>query len=111
MSFELNRQLAARRDPLATRADVDVITSEIVRGAFETICFEVATHVARTATSAMINQSSERNASVLDAHGRLAGCSIGIPQLMFISPMPVRHALELQEEDDWGPGDVLVGND
>ncbi|HEY8525732.1 MAG TPA: hydantoinase B/oxoprolinase family protein [Acidimicrobiales bacterium] len=111
MSFELNRHLAARRGPLGTSAEVDVVTAEIVRGAFETICFEVATHVARTATSAMINQSSERNASIIDAHGRLAGCSLGIPQLMFVSPMPIRHALTFTEEDDWGPGDVFVGND
>src|SRR5205085_612590 len=90
MPYDLNERLAAMRPPLATDAEVDAVTGEIVRGAFETICFEVATHVARTATSAMINQSSERNASVIDAHGRLAGCSIGIPQLMFISPMPIR---------------------
>src|SRR2546426_1950379 len=84
--YALNERLAAIRPPLHTEVEVDRVTAEIVRGAFETICFEVATHVARTATSAMINQSSERNASILDAHGRLAGCSIGIPQLMFISP-------------------------
>jgi N-methylhydantoinase B len=111
MPYELNRQLAARREPLATGAGVDVVTAEIIRGAFETICFEVATHVARTATSAMINQSSERNSSIIDAHGRLAGCSLGIPQLMFVSPMPIRHALTFAEADDWGPGDVFVGND
>lgn len=111
MPYELNRHLAARRGPLAAAADVDSVTAEIIRGAFETICFEVATHVARTATSAMINQSSERNASVIDANGRLAGCSLGIPQLMFVSPMPIRHALDHEEADDWGPGDVFVGND
>lgn len=111
MPYELNRHLAARREPLVSDAEVDVVTGEIIRGAFETICFEVATHVARTATSAMINQSSERNSSIVDANGRLAGCSLGIPQLMFVSPMPIRHALDFAEADDWGPGDVFVGND
>lgn len=111
MPYELNRRLAARRPALPTNAEVDTVTAGIVRGAFETICFEVATHVARTATSAMINQSNERNASIIDAHGRLAGLSVGIPQLMFISPLSVRYALEHKDQDDWGPGDVFVGND
>jgi N-methylhydantoinase B len=111
MPYELNRRLAAYRGPLPTTAEVDSVTAGIIRGAFETICFEVATHVARTATSAMINQSNERNASIVDAHGRLAGLSVGIPQLMFISPLSIRSALEYQEQDDWGPGDVFVGND
>jgi N-methylhydantoinase B len=111
VSYELNRRLAARRPPLPTQAHVDPVTAAIVRGAFETVCFEVATHLGRCASSAIINQSNERNASVLDAHGRLAGISVGIPQLLFISPMAVRHGLEQQEADDWGPGDVFVGND
>jgi N-methylhydantoinase B len=111
VSFELNRRLAARRPPLPTSARVDPVTAGILRGAFETICYEVATHLGRCASSAIINQSNERNASVLDGHGRLAGISVGIPQLLFISPMSVRYALELQGRDDWGPGDVFVAND
>lgn len=111
MSFERNRRLAARRPPLGARAEVDPITAGILRGSFETICYEVATHLGRSASSAIINQSNERNGSIIDAHGRLAGVSVGIPQLLFISPMPVRYGLEHQQEDDWGPGDVFVGND
>ena len=111
MSYELNRRLAARRPPLPTRAQVDPVTAGILRGAFETICYEVATHLGRCASSAIINQSNERNASILDGHGRLAGISVGIPQLLFISPMSVRYALELRERDGWGPGDVFVAND
>jgi N-methylhydantoinase B len=111
MSYELNRRLVARRPPLPTRAEVDPVTAAILRGAFETICYEVATHLGRCASSAIINQSNERNASILDGQGRLAGISVGIPQLLFISPLAVRFALERRARDDWGPGDVLVGND
>jgi N-methylhydantoinase B len=111
LSFELNRRLAARRPPLPTRSEVDPVSAGILRGAFETICYEVATHLGRCASSAIINQSNERNASILDGHGRLAGISVGIPQLLFISPLTVRFALEQRERDDWGPGDVFVGND
>jgi len=111
MSFELNRKLAAKREPLPTSASVDSVTANIIRGAFETICFEAAVHLGRAASSAIINQSNERNASIIDAHGRLAGVSVGIPQLLFFSPMPVRYGLMNMEEDNWGPGDVFVGND
>ena len=89
MSYEVNRHLAARRAPLPTNADVDAVTSGIIRGAFETICYETATHLGRSASSAIINQSNERNGSIMDGHGRLAGLSVGIPQLLFISPMGV----------------------
>jgi N-methylhydantoinase B len=111
MSYETNRRLTARRPPLASGAQVDPVTAGIVRGALETICFEVATHLGRCASSAIINQSNERNASVLDGHGRLAAVSVGIPQLLFISPLSVRYGLEHRTADDWGPGDVFVGND
>ncbi len=111
MSFEQNRQLTERRPPLETPAEVDAVTAGIIRGAFETICYEVATHLGRSASSAIINQSSERNASIMDGQGRLAGLSVGIPQLLFISPMSVRFGLMHRAADDWGPGDVFVGND
>ena len=111
MSFELNRRLAARRPALETSAQTDSVTADIIRGAFETICFETATHLGRAASSAIINQSNERNASIIDAHGRLAAVSVGIPQLLFISPLSVRYGLEHRVADDWGPGDVLLGND
>ena len=111
MSFELNRRLVAKRPPLPTSAEVDAVTASIINGAFETVCFEVATHLGRAASSAIINQSNERNASIIDGNGRLAGISVGIPQLLFVSPLAVRWGLENAEEDDWGPGDVFVGND
>jgi N-methylhydantoinase B len=111
MSFELNKRLAARRAPLATSAAVDPVSANIIRGALETICFEAATHLGRAASSPIINQSNERNASIIDAHGRLAAGSIGTPHLTFISQLTVRYGLEYRHEYDWGPGDVFVGND
>ncbi len=111
MSYEINRRLSAKRSPLETSVEVDAVTAGIIRGAFETHCFETAIHLGRAASSAIINQSNERNGSIIDANGRLAGISVGIPQLLFISPLTVRWGLEHYEEDDWGPGDVFLGND
>ena len=111
VSFETNRRLAARRPSLPTGAEIDRVSAGIIRGALETTCYEVATRLGRSASSAIINQSNERNGSIIDAEGRLAAVSVGIPQLLFISPLAVRWALEFREEDDWGPGDVFLGND
>ncbi|TMA55457.1 MAG: hydantoinase B/oxoprolinase family protein, partial [Deltaproteobacteria bacterium] len=38
---------------------MDPVTSEIILGAFETICYEMATHVSLTATTPILNQSNE----------------------------------------------------
>jgi N-methylhydantoinase B len=111
MSFELNKKLAAKREPLKTTAKVDPVTAAIIRGGFETVCYEAATFLGRAATSPIINQSNERNGSILDAHGRLAGVSIGTPHLVFVSQLAVRYGLMNYEEFDWGPGDVFLGND
>lgn len=111
MSYELNRKLAARRPPLPTSASVDAVTAAIIRGGMETICFEAATHLGRAASSAIINQSNERNGSIVDAHGRLAGAAIGTPHLTFVTQMTVRYGLEHVHDYDWGPGDVFLGND
>ena len=96
--------------PDAPHEDVDPISAEVIRSAMETICFEMATYVSRTATTPILNQSNERNATILDATGRLAALSVGIPQFMLSSTLPVRFALDYLK-DDLFPGDVLVAND
>src|SRR3989442_14817013 len=90
---------------------VDPITAEVIRSGMETICFEMATYVSRTATTPILTQSNERNATVLDARGRLAALSVGIPQFMLPSTLPVRFALEFLGVEEFREGDVFVAND
>ncbi|HEX6311947.1 MAG TPA: hydantoinase B/oxoprolinase family protein [Acidimicrobiia bacterium] len=104
-------QLAGHRGRLAEHPTVDPVTAEVIRGAMETVCFEMATYVSRTATTPILNQSNERNATILDAKGRLAALSVGIPQFMLTSTLPVRFALEFFGADKFHEGDVFVGND
>lgn len=82
-----------------------------MRNALETICYEMATHVSLTATTPILNQSNERNATILDARGSLAALSVGIPQFMLSSTLPVRFALEFFGRDGLYDGDVIVAND
>ncbi len=103
--------LAASRGRISDTPSVDQVTAEVVRGAMETICFEMATYVSRTATTPILNQSNERNATILDARGRLAALSVGIPQFMLTSTLPVRFALDYLGADEFREGDVFVAND
>src|SRR5256885_2098910 len=104
-------QLAGHRGRLSESPTVDQVTAEVIRGAMETICFEMATYVSRTATTPILNQSNERNATILDGKGRLAALSVGIPQFMLTSTLPVRFALEFFGTEEFHEGDVFVGND
>lgn len=90
--------------------EIDPVTAAVVRSALETVCFEMATYVSRTATTPILNQSNERNATILDETGRLGALSVGIPQFMLSSTLPVRYALDLFG-DDLVPGDVIIAND
>jgi N-methylhydantoinase B len=71
----------------------------------------MATHVSLTATTPILNQSNERNATILASDGRLAALSVGIPQFMLSSTLPVRFALEFFAEEGLNDGDVLIAND
>src|SRR4051812_21496502 len=104
-------RLAGSRGRLSTSHEVDPVTAEVIRGGMETVCFEMAEYVSRTATTPILNQSNERNATVLDASGRLAALSVGIPQFMLTSTLPVRFALEFLGADEFREGDVFVAND
>src|SRR6202163_1529512 len=100
-------QLAGHRGRLAETLTVDPVTAEVIRGGMETVCFEMATYVSRTATTPILNQSNERNATILDARGRLAALSVGVPQFMLSSTLPVQFALEFFGEE-LKRGDVIV---
>ncbi len=103
--------LAGPRSRLSPDGTVDVVTAEVLRGAMETVCFEMATYVSRTATTPILNQSNERNATILDGTGRLAALSVGIPQFMLTSTLPVRFALDFFGAEEMRTGDVFVAND
>lgn len=107
----ITRPATATSRARSTEPRIDPVTAGIIRGALETIAFEMATHVSLTATTPILNQSNERNATILDARGCLAALSVGIPQFMLSSTLPVRFALEFFGRDGLFEGDVLLSND
>jgi len=99
------------KKPVVKKPRIDPVTAEVIRGALETIAFEMATHVSRTATTPILNQSNERNATIMDGDGRLAALAVGIPQFMLSSMGPIRFALDFFGPDGFKPGDVIACND
>ena len=95
----------------AAKPKVDPITAEVIRGALETIAFEMAIHVSRTATTPILNQSNERNATIMDWKGRLAALAVGIPQFMLSSMGPVQFGIEFFGAEGFQDGDVVACND
>src|SRR4029079_18707210 len=104
-------RLAGSRQRLSEHPTVDPVTAEVVRGAMETVRFEMAEYVSRTATTPILNQSNERNATILDAQARLGALSGGNTQFMLTSTLPVRFALEFLGVEEFRDGDVFVAND
>ena len=51
-------RLAGSRQRLSEHPTVDPVTAEVIRGGMETICFEMAMYVSRTATTPILNQSN-----------------------------------------------------
>ncbi|MHB8511866.1 MAG: hydantoinase B/oxoprolinase family protein [Actinomycetota bacterium] len=103
---------------------IDPITAEVIRGGLETIAFEMAVHVSRTATTPILNQSNERNATIMDWKGRLAALAVGIPQFMLSSMGPVQFAIDFfgggsgasslgprYDGEGFKEGDVVACND
>lgn len=62
---------------MTTHSSPDSITASVIRSAMETVCFEMVTYVSRTATTPILNQSNERNATILDQTGRLGAPPVG----------------------------------
>ncbi len=108
MAVQTESTAPLHRDALG---DIDPVTVEVIRGGMETVAYEMATHVSLTATTPILNQSNERNATILDGRGALGALSVGIPQFMLSSTLPVRFALEFFADEGLNDGDVLVAND
>jgi len=107
------RGASARRSrrPATKTRRLDAVTAEIIRGAMETICYEVSAYASLAAASPILHPSGERNATILDARGRLAAQWVAEPRFLLASTLPVRFALDFFGPEKLQDGDVLVAND
>ena len=105
-------RLAEPRARTVEHPKVDAVTAEVIRGAMETVCFEMADlRLAHRDDADPQPVATSATRPILDAQGRLAALSVGIPQFMLTSTLPVRFALEFLGVDEFREGDVFVAND
>ena len=90
---------------------IDPVTAEVIRSAMETVCFEMATYVSRTATTPILNQSNERNATILDWHGRLGRAVGRHPAVHAVVARCRCGSRSSSSATSSHPGDVIVAND
>jgi N-methylhydantoinase B len=105
------RGASARLPRVNKTPRLDAVTAQIIRGAMETICYEISTRVSLAATSPILHPSGERNATILDAQGRLVAQWVVEPRFLLASTSPIRFALDLFGPGGLHDGDVLVAND
>ena len=88
--------------------DVDPVSAEVIRGAMETVAYEMATHVSLTATTPILNQSNERNAIILDGRGGGTGAAPLIFRNNISVPTIPALARARRHLDQIGRGDVTL---
>ncbi|MFM8547650.1 MAG: hydantoinase B/oxoprolinase family protein, partial [Betaproteobacteria bacterium] len=95
-----------------TTAEIDPITTEIVRNALVAITEEMKTNLMRTAYNMIIYEALDFTVGLLDAEGNTISIGIGLP--MFIRGMSDTVKAKLEHfggAAGISPGDVLLTND
>jgi N-methylhydantoinase B len=90
-------------------ADLDPVTTEVIRHALETIVEEMRVSLRRTAYSVVVKDLLDFSCALFDVQGRLLASSIDIPSLLSSMAPALRQAIER-----WGAeiyeGDVILTN-
>jgi N-methylhydantoinase B len=94
---------------MATVAQSDPITLEIIQSSLEAISDEMFAAMRKTAMSAIIYEVLDMGTAVTDADGELASSGAGIPAFVGVLDKAVKRIIELN--DDIRPGDVFATND
>ena len=92
------------------RADIDLITLEVVLEYFISTVREMGKTMIRTAHSSIIYEGHDFSCALLNGAGELVAQSEGSPAHIIPLPWQVREALEYFN-DQLRPGDVVIVND
>lgn len=94
----------------ATRAEVDPITLQVIRGSFETIAEEMGHVLYRMSFSSIIRESQDLGAGLFDADFNTLCESESTPMHIGSIPAYLRGIAETLEDGEWFEGDVVVHN-
>ncbi len=92
-------------------ANVDPITTEIIRNAFVSIAQDMNATLIRSAYTPIIYEGKDCSVALLDEHGDVLGQSLGLPLFLGNLEICVKLAAEMFGWDAFQPGDVFYMND
>ena len=90
--------------------DIDPITFEVVRNAFDSLVDEMALTVMRTAQSGVVKDAMDYATVFCDREGRVVAQGLTVVQMVNVFPDAIASVLE-RFADDISPGDVFIAND
>ena len=97
---------------LASRAELDAITLEILWSRLISIADESAAALLRTSFSTIVRESNDYATVLMDANGdALAENTAGIPSFVGVLPRTLKHMLARFPRETWRPGDCVITND
>ncbi len=87
--------------------DVDPVTLEVLRNAFESVAEEMSANLIRTSYSPNIKERADCSSAVFDAEGRMLAQAENVPVHLGAMPHSVRTVIDAL---DLGPGDTAIHN-
>ncbi len=98
-------------DAPQTLPELDPITAEVIRCAFENIAEEMAIVLLRTSGSPVLTEGKDFSAVVFGAAGRQVGAAGYVLGHLASSRVAVQEIIKKRMPDDLEPGDVFICND
>lgn len=92
-------------------SDLDPITAEVVRCAFDNIADEMAVVLLRTSGSPVLTEAKDFSAVVFDASGRQVGSAGYVLGHLASSRIAVQEIMKKRLPDDLEAGDIFICND
>ena len=91
--------------------DVDVVTVEVLRNAFNSIATQMNRNMARSAYSPIIYEMKDCSVALFDDEARMLGQSTGLPVFLGSLEAAVRAILDHFGRESMRPGDAYLVND
>ena len=92
-------------------SELDPITAEVVRCAFDNIADEMAIVLLRTSGSPVLTEAKDFSAVLFDTTGRQVGTAGYVLAHLASSRIAIQEIIKLRMPDDLEPGDIFICND
>jgi N-methylhydantoinase B len=107
----MNKQAQSPANAAELSLDLDPITAEVVRCAFDNIADEMAVVLLRTSGSPVLTEAKDFSAVVFDVTGRQIGSAGYVLGHLASSRIAIQKIMAKRMPDDLNPDDIFICND